>query len=188
MSNGRSTTSRDLRHRINPMPHTDKSLLIYFTLMTTVRDLSSRLLVEQTNCCEILGGSSKLVDVLRAVKKASVELGAPRIDQVLINSFIQNNHKRLLNSTTLRVLGLKTLPVEYYANMTFSKWDKFYADYPACNGFATMSNVGYDLEETSAIVYCETASGPTGIYGYFYHLHRTESAWKVVKFYGVISG
>ena len=63
-------------------------------------------------------------------------------------------------------------------------WNEFYKKYPGSSGYITFSRVGFNSDETKALIYRQTNCGGLCGYGGYILLSKDNGTWKEIGAYG----
>ncbi|HEU0180378.1 MAG TPA: hypothetical protein VFV58_39580 [Blastocatellia bacterium] len=74
--------------------------------------------------------------------------------------------------------------VSMFEKRELDGWNEFYKKYPGSSGYITFSRVGFNSDETKALIYRQTNCGGLCGYGGYILLSKDNGAWKEIGSYG----
>ena len=103
-----------------------------------------------------------------------------------IAAYVELNKKEWLLQPKLRVDRLYQLVRKDRFKMIFDQgsWEAYYAEYPESQGFIQFSAVGFNKDQTVAVVYIGYGCGGLCGAGQFYVLEKVNGKWKPFKWEG----
>jgi hypothetical protein len=87
--------------------------------------------------------------------------------------------KQLTLSRHYVLLRVGSFSQIFFKSADDSGWDEFYKQYPSSSGYITFSRVGFNKDETKAVIYRETRCGPSCGYGGYLFLKKVNDRWSV---------